>query len=237
VIVPIVLQLLPVRTVVDVGCGDGSWLAVFQKLGVAEILGIDGDYVDRDLLQIPKENFQAFDLTKPFDLGRVFDLALSLEVAEHLPVESAPAFVESLIRLAPIVLFSAAIPSQGGTHHVNEQWQDEWAALFARHGYLPIDFVRQRVWENEAVEWWYAQNTLLFATSGVIEGNPALRKEFDRTNRSQLRLVHPKRYLQAIVPPPPKAWSVRTASQLLLHCLRDAIKRKVSSTPGKERQT
>ena len=112
--VPLVLQLLPVRSVVDVGCGDGSWLVVFRKLGVKEILGIDGEYVDPGLLQIPQDCFQAFDLAKPFSLGRVFDLAVSLEVAEHLPAECAPGFVECLTRLAPSVLFSAAIPFQGG---------------------------------------------------------------------------------------------------------------------------
>lgn len=92
--VPLVLQLLPVRSVVDVGCGDGSWLSVFRKLGVTDILGVDGEYVDQDILQIPQDCFQALDLTKPFRLQRAFDLAISLEVAEHLPPDCAPAFVE-----------------------------------------------------------------------------------------------------------------------------------------------
>jgi SAM-dependent methyltransferase len=149
---PLVLQLLPVRSVVDVGCGDGSWLAVFRELGVDEILGVDGEYIDREILQIPQDCFQAVDLSKPFDLGRVFDLAISLEVAEHLPSESAPVFVESLTRAAPLVLFSAAIPFQGGVHHVNEQWPDKWAGLFRGHDYVPVDFLRKRIWRNDAVE-------------------------------------------------------------------------------------
>src|SRR2546427_1539345 len=80
VIVPLVAQLLPVRSVVDIGCGDGTWLRVFRELGVDEILGIDGEYVARELLQIPEDCFDAVDLTKSFHLGRVFDLAMSLEV-------------------------------------------------------------------------------------------------------------------------------------------------------------
>ncbi len=46
VIVPLVLDLLHPSSVVDVGCGDASWLAVFQKLGIEDVFGIDGDYVD-----------------------------------------------------------------------------------------------------------------------------------------------------------------------------------------------
>src|SRR5271156_5680740 len=107
VILPLVSELLSVRSVVDVGCGEASWLSVFCELGVEEILGIDGEYVDRELLQIPEDRFRAVDLTKSFKLGRVFDLAMSLEVAEHLPAECASVFVESLCSLAPAVLFSA----------------------------------------------------------------------------------------------------------------------------------
>jgi SAM-dependent methyltransferase len=233
-IAPLVLELLHSRSVVDVGCGDGNWLAVFHELGVKEILGIDGDYVDKDLLQIPQEYFRTFDLTKPFDLGRVFDLAVSLEVAEHLPADCAPALVEGLTRLAPFVLFSAAIPSQGGENHVNEQWPDAWAALFQKHGYVPVDFIRKRVWENDAVEWWYAQNTLLFVRADQLELNKALKGEFERTDLNQLRLVHPKRYLEALIPPPPPASGVKTASRLLLTCLRNAIRRRLSPMPRKE---
>jgi SAM-dependent methyltransferase len=236
-IVPLVSQFLPTRSVVDVGCGDGSWLAVFRKFGAEEIFGIDGEYVDPSFLQIPQDCFKAFDLTKPFGLGRVFDLAVSLEVGEHLPADCAPVFVEGLTRLAPAVLFSAAIPFQGGTHHINEQWPEKWAALFKGHGYLPVDFIRRRVWQNDAVEWWYAQNTLLFVRADLIESHPDLKAEFEQTNPGRLALVHPKqflylhdRYLEAVVraeqPPPPSG--VREASRLLLVCLKNAFRKRFS---------
>jgi SAM-dependent methyltransferase len=241
VVVPLVLELLPIRSVLDVGCGDGSWLKVFQKLGVDDILGIDGEYVTGDLLQIPQDRFRAVDLTKPFSVGRVFDLAISLEVAEHLPAESALSFVESLTRQAPLVLFSAAIPKQGGNHHLNEQWPDYWAKLFQGHGYLPVDFLRRRIWQNDAVEWWYAQNALLFAQAKLLESNAPLKAEFDRTNPAQLSLVHPKQYLtvesvvRAQQPAPPSG--VKAASRLLLVCLRNAARKRFDSITGKETHT
>jgi SAM-dependent methyltransferase len=236
--VPLVLKLLAVRSAVDVGCGDGSWLAVFQKFGVEEILGVDGGYIDRDLLQIPEECFQAVDLTKPFHLERVFDLAVSLEVAEHLPAHSARVFVECLTRLAPVVLFSAAIPNQGGNNHLNEQWPEKWAELFKAHDYLPIDCIRKRVWQNDAVEWWYAQNTLLFARASFIEGSLALSAELEQTNLGQLGLVHPRQFLhlqglhrEAIVRAERLSLpsGVRAALRLLLVCLRNAIWNRLAS--------
>jgi SAM-dependent methyltransferase len=243
VIAPLVLQFVSVRSVVDVGCGDGSWLAIFRKLGVNDIQGIDGDYVDPDLLQIPRDRFQSFDLTKPFSLGRTFDLAVSLEVGEHLPLETAIFFVESLTRLAPLVLFSAAIPFQGGDHHINEQWPDKWAELFKQHGYVPVDFIRKRVWEDESVEWWYAQNTLLFVRAGLLDSNTQLKAEFERTNSDQLRLVHPRQYLylqslyrEAAVraEQPRQPSGVKEASRLFLVCMRNAVRKRVYSILRKE---
>jgi SAM-dependent methyltransferase len=238
VIVPLVLQLLPVRSVVDIGCGDGTWLAAFRKFGVDEILGIDGDYVDRNLLQIPREHFHVIDLTKSFSLGRIFDLAVSLEVAEHLPADCAAVFVDCLTHLAPFVLFSAAIPFQGGTHHLNEQWPDKWAGLFREHDYLPVDFIRKRVWQNEAVSWWYAQNTLLFARADLVKSNAALEEEFEKTNPNQLSLVHPRQYLNLETvlrsQQPSPLSGVRAASRALLVSLRNAITRRFSLMMKKE---
>jgi hypothetical protein len=201
-----------------------------------EILGVDGKYVDRQILQVPQDCFESADLTKPFDLGRTFDLAVSLEVAEHLPAASAWGFVNSLTRLAPAILFSAAIPLQGGNHHVNERWPDEWAALFREHDYLPVDLVRKRIWQNDMVAWWYAQNTLLFAHPSLLETNAALKMEFEQTNSSQLRLVHPRRYLEIIMPAKLAASGLREASLLFLVCLRNAVTRRLDWLTGKERR-
>ena len=131
-IVPLVIALLQPESVCDVGCARGGWLAVFKEHGVGRVLGIDGDYVERDQLKIDESEFRAADLEQGLpDVGR-FDLAVSLEVAEHLAAESAGRFVDGLATLAPAVLFSAAIPGQGGRGHVNEQWPEYWRDLFAR---------------------------------------------------------------------------------------------------------
>jgi SAM-dependent methyltransferase len=197
-VVPLVRDLVQPKSVVDVGCGQGTWLAVFREYGVEDAFGVDGEYVRRSKLEIPAELFLPLDLQRPFGLNRRFDLVVSLEVAEHLPMESAEGFVGSLVKLGPVILFSAAIPFQGGTGHLNEQWPDYWAALFRCHRFVPVDCLRKRIWQNDDVQAWYAQNTLLFVDHRHLENQPRLKREHELTVASQLSVVHPKLYLEMI---------------------------------------
>jgi Methyltransferase domain len=185
-------------TAIDVGCGVGTWLSVLAENGVADVWGIDGDYVDRTLLQIPLERFLPHDLTMPIQLERRFDLVLCLEVAEHLPADSAPVLIDSLVNLGPVIAFSAAIPYQGGTHHVNEQWPEYWTRHFATKEYVPVDFLRRQIWQLHDVQWWYAQNILLFVERAYLNSNSFLRQEAENTPPSPPSLVHPVKYLDLI---------------------------------------
>jgi SAM-dependent methyltransferase len=197
-VVPVVLEYVQPCSVLDVGCGLGTWLRVFAERGVSEILGVDGDYVRDRGLEIPPERFIAADLSRSLDVGRTLDLVVSLEVAEHLPESAADSFVGNLVRHAPIVLFSAAVPFQGGTGHLNEQWPEWWAARFATHGYVPVDCLRGRIWSHPDVEWWYAQNILFYADRSYLKSNAALRRAAEVTSAERLSLVHPKKYLQMV---------------------------------------
>jgi SAM-dependent methyltransferase len=180
IVVPHVLSLFPVSSVLDVGCGVGGWLQVFARQGITDYLGVDGDYVSRDMLKIPAERFRPADITSLPDFGRSFDLVCSLEVAEHLPAECAGQFVAALVKAAPVVLFSAAVPYQGGTAHLNEQWPTYWAGLFARHGYVAVDCVRPSIYGNQHIEWWYRQNILIFCQRNKIpDGYIATTSDYD----------------------------------------------------------
>ena len=195
-IVPLILELLKPSSVVDIGCGSGEWLSVFNRYGVEDILGVDGNYIDRNSLAISPDKFLPLDLTQPFTINRKFDLVVSLEVAEHLPIESAENFIDSLTKLGSVILFSAAIPFQGGTHHVNEQWQAYWIELFGNKNYEVIDYVRPQIWQNQNVEYWYAQNTFVFVRQDYLEQHKNLKNNWEKSDKNRYSLVHPRMYLE-----------------------------------------
>ncbi len=193
-IVPIIVDLFKPNSVIDVGCGIGTWLSVFQDFGVKDILGIDGEYVDKSLLHshIDKSQFLAHDLTKPFKFNKKFDLVISLEVAEHLPEEAADIFVKTLVSLGDYIIFSAAIPNQGGEGHINEQWPTYWSVKFQQYGFDMYDGVRFAFWSNADVNWWYKQNIFLVIKTGKqLPDIPLLKTK-------PLHLVHPELYDQKI---------------------------------------
>ena len=193
-IIPYVLQLVPATSVIDVGCGVGPWLKVCQDNGVSDVLGVDGDYVDRARLRICRSQFVAADLCKALPIQRRFDLAISMEVAEHLPLAHASPFVHELTRLADVVLFSAAVPGQCGTRHLNEQWPRYWAGLFEAVGFCPLDCLRRRFWEDDDVDWWYRQNILLFVKRQALSHYPRLAAEAEHQPGECLSLIHPRAY-------------------------------------------
>jgi SAM-dependent methyltransferase len=193
-IVPVLLELAPVASVVDIGCGVGSWLAAFRDAGINDVLGLDGPWVDDAALKIPLANFQRARLDQPFGIKRRFDLAICVEVAEHLPAERAASLVAELTGLAPLMLFSAAVPGQGGTEHVNEQWPGYWAALFAERGYRAIDAFRRPLWDDSDVAFWYKQNLLLYASAAALDGNPELAAAAAATPDEPIALIHPELY-------------------------------------------
>jgi hypothetical protein len=157
------LAHIPVASVADFGCALGTWLSVWNAHGVEDYAGVDGDYLEGQPVEIAHDRLLFRNLAAPIELGRRFDLVESLEVAEHLPVQAAGTFIDTLTRHGDLVLFSAAPPGQGGEHHVNERPYGFWRDLFAERGYAMFDWVRPAMADDRSVRYWYRYNTFLFA--------------------------------------------------------------------------
>lgn len=191
-IAPLLIKYFSPKSVVDIGCGLGSWLSVFRQHSI-DILGVDQpQYINLEYLSIPAECFQAHDLTQPLKLAHQFDLTLCLEVAEHLPESAADTLIQSLVHLSDIVVFSAAIPHQGGIHHVNEQWANYWVQRFAQHQYQVVDCIRPIIWNNDQVAMWYRQNLLVFIKQELLEQNEHYLQLKTQHAHQPLNLVHPE---------------------------------------------
>lgn len=189
--------LFNIDSVADFGCGKGQFLAAFKQSGVKSLHGYDGHWAREAFAQtLSPGEFTAvnFEDISTFTPPRT-DLALSLEVAEHIGEANADEFVALLCRASDIVVFSAALPRQGGQHHVNEQPLTYWIEKFAEQGYQGFDALRSRLWQNENIEVWYRQNIFVFVKNERVTNELATKLQ---PTSFPLDIVHPEFYEQRI---------------------------------------
>lgn len=223
-VLALVLDVLPpVRSAIDFGCGVGTWLSVVKERGADEVRGMDGPWVDQSLLAIPKECFRTINFEDKIVLDRRYDLAITLEVAEHVSPGGADAFVDSLVGASDVVLFSAAIPLQGGVDHVNEQWPEYWIDKFASRGYEALDFLRRQIWGDARIPFWYRQNVLLFVKRERLTGIPALAALHAAGNPPPIAMVHPDLFLSKIA----RMSSVRGSWRLFQQAARHWVAKRI----------
>lgn len=197
IIIPKIFEIYSPASVLDIGCGVGTWLKVFkEKHGVKEVCGVDGEYVNQDMLQISKDEFVFHNLEQQYTPKKKYDLAISMEVGEHLPETSADKLVAALTQASDFVMFSAALKGQTGTYHINEQYPEYWAKKFTDRGYVCIDHIRKQVWNNRDIEVWYRQNVLLFVKKDVFERDfkNKLGDSQQKTDPDFLTRIHPEMY-------------------------------------------
>jgi SAM-dependent methyltransferase len=161
VLVPLLYEYFKPSSVVDYGCGIGNFLSKFRDVGVKKVLGIDGEWSNNSLQMLKGNDLLLQSLTDEMKVKEQFDMAISFEVAEHIPKEYAEKVVKDLTGFSDLVIFSAALPDQGGQNHVNEQWPDYWAKLFNSHGYVCYDAIRPLIWNDERIKFWYRQNMFI----------------------------------------------------------------------------
>jgi SAM-dependent methyltransferase len=188
-IVPFIIKLFNPSSVLDVGCGLGNFLKIFIDSGINDVNGIEGEWLDTSKLVIDKNVVYIKDLEKPFHLKRKFDIALCLEVAEHISENAAEQFIQSLTDHSDVIIFSAAIPEQGGQNHINEQWIDYWDSLFNKRGYKLYDIIRPFIWNIHDIYWWYRQNIVVCINSS---------KKVNFKSAPVNNYIHPELYLSKI---------------------------------------
>jgi SAM-dependent methyltransferase len=215
------------RSVVDVGCGRGTWLKAFRQAGTERVVGFDGPWNSQDKMVDESIRFFGIDLNRPTNLtGERFDMAMSLEVAEHLEPTSAVAFVAFMTDLSDVVLFGAAFSGQGGINHINEQPHSYWAEKFVARGYVPFDLFRPVVWGEPGIEVWYKQNTYLYVRNGSPLHQSLIAKGHSPiTNLQFMNGVHPDLFASKLIPMTSGEMVKELAARAIPKKVRPAIKR------------
>jgi hypothetical protein len=157
------------KSVLDVGCGRGTWLKSCHELGASRLLGLDGHWNSQSSMIDDAIEFRSIDLNKPFALSEKVELTICLEVAEHLKPKTGPQLVQCLTKSSNVILFSAAYLSQGGVDHINEREHSYWAKMFAAHDFFPFDLFRPVFWGEKDIDWWYRQNVFLYIRKDSLE--------------------------------------------------------------------
>lgn len=156
-----------IKSIIDVSGGCGGWWKGIREYGYTGEYKMTDWRVPKHKLIVPRNDYAEYDLTNKdgiFPFNKKFDLSICVEVGEHIPEEYASSLIELLCTLGHSVLFSAAIPHQGGSNHVNEQWGSWWADLFAKHGYYPLrPLLRDYVRNVKDIELWYKNNIILYS--------------------------------------------------------------------------
>lgn len=171
------------NSIVDFGCGVGSWIAAARELGCkGPFLGMDGPWVPKEYRVIgPKEFVERDFMAKGFPKMDRFDLAICVEVAEHLREQYAEALVDAVTAASDLILWSAAIPKQGGDGHLNERWATWWSPKFSARGYGAEEAIRWHLWRHPDVKCWYQQNVMLYRKGAkIVEPLDAVHPEIWR---------------------------------------------------------
>lgn len=180
-------------SVIDVGCGTGTWLSVCQQKGIQDIQGIEGPWLPKNIVEIEYEKIFIQNIEDKVKSEKKYDLSISLEVAEHLTPDRAQSFIKDICDISPVILFSAAIPGQGGLGHINEQWPSYWHKIFNEIGYVGFDLIRPRIWNDVEIRPFYRQNIFIF-----VDADSDIYKSFDKYKNiiSPIDIVHPSIFAQ-----------------------------------------
>jgi len=126
------------ESVVDFGCGIGSYLQAAMGAGVKKIKGyeIGGEhsrkYVNKDIQKFIEFNT---DITRMINSGEKYDISICIEVAEHIEPSGSAQLVNNIAaHTNKFCVWTAAPKGQDGCGHINGNTKNYWLDLFKENG-------------------------------------------------------------------------------------------------------
>ncbi len=156
------------NSVLDLGCGVGSYLEGFFDAGCRDLLGIELNF-DKAKKYIVDNIFFFIvegDATIELNLNRKFDCIISFEVGEHIEPNGTEMFINNLTSYSnKYIILTVAPPGQRGTGHINLRDRDFWIKSIVIKGFLyRKDLVEKykKVWKKFNVEKYIINNLMVF---------------------------------------------------------------------------
>ena len=134
------VDTLNVKTVLDIGCGEGHTAKYFAEKG-CHVIAMDADHTAIRSAVYP---VVYHDLRKAQFSGGAIDMVYMSEFVEHLPEQFLPNLGETLLR-TDLVLMTFAPPGAEGIGHINLQTEDYWVDWFAQRGFRKDDGTTQAI--------------------------------------------------------------------------------------------
>lgn len=156
------VTLYRLRSVLDVGCGDGQTMLAFAMRGCI-VTGIDG-------LRLSDEyagEFIEHDLTTgPLVLPEPPDLVWCCETVEHIAEDHLDSLLATLTQ-GRVLAMTHALPGQAGWHHVNCRPPAYWIEHMRRRGFRVAEATTASLRAQAESGSWFARSGLVFTREAV----------------------------------------------------------------------
>jgi len=163
-----IINIFYINSVIDLGCGVGSYLEGTLQAGCTDIFGVEISF-DRAkdfFVDKIKPHIQFGDATIDLNLNRTFDCVMSFEVAEHILPEETEGFINNVTSLSDkFIILTAAPPGQRGTGHINLKPKDFWINAIQSKGFIYKEQMVEHcvsIWKNFDTPWYILRNLMVF---------------------------------------------------------------------------
>lgn len=205
-------------SLLDIGGGAGSWCATAKDLGVQRVCLVDACPPNQVIPELSHDEQVQANLEAGIpNMGR-FDLAICIEVIEHLTDDAANRLIGQMASCTNFVLFSAAIPGQGGIGHISERFHDYWHAKFSLFQFETYDVVRPMLISSSDIASIHRQNLFLYAKKGCahsLADLPQICEDMELIRAEHLKSLYNKEPID-----------LRTALGAIPNALTRTIKRR-----------
>ena len=130
-------ETFQIESIVDFGCGLGTFLDGCLKSGAKKVMGFEYGYeLAKKYISPTVASFiQYGNVMEKIDCGK-FDCAMSIEVAEHILPDKSDMFIQNLVDAGDkYIILTAAHPGQGGLWHINERPKQFWGDSIEKCGF------------------------------------------------------------------------------------------------------